>query len=571
MHSTTHSCWNHMLRKLPRLVVPCVVLVLAAQVLAQGPARKFYDDDPIAREPETRDASKVKKWDIGLMYDLGLNTFAHPGDLRKIKALNVNTIDEVPDSNWFTNRIGARPYSIAEAIKGPLTDEDHGMAPGPLTILKEMKTGVSPKFLLKDSAGVTWFVQLDAKGYPEASTGASMVANKLFHALGYWQVKYQLGVLRADDLRIGEKATAETPSGEKRRFQQRDIVKVLRRANQGAEGTYRVMASRGIDGVLGGFKYNGTRPDDPNDVVPHEHRRELRALKVFAAWANLVDLKAGNTLDATVEENGRTVVRHYLQDVGSTFGTGALGPREFDEGYENQLEPDKVWKRLVSFGFYFQPWQFIPYTYYPAIGYFEGERFDPPAWKPRVPSAAILNARADDLFWAAQRVVAFSDDMLRAIVHEAHYSDPAAERHLATVLMQRRDKIAAAYLPAINPVVRPALDAAGRLTFGNAAVDARVAREPSGGYNAAWFVFDNTTGSRTAIGGPGPAQPGGTPAPGGLPEKIGTFVLVTISASDPAHPSWSEPVQAYFKRIADGWKLIGFERLQDKEIPRPTT
>ena len=59
--------------------------------------------------------------------------------------------------------------------------------------------------------------------------------------------------------------------------------------------------------------------------MPHEHRRELRALKVFGAWTNLVDMKAGNTLDTLVTENGQRVVRHYLQDVGSTFGTGAIG------------------------------------------------------------------------------------------------------------------------------------------------------------------------------------------------------------------------------------------------------
>ena len=53
---------------------------------------------------------------------------------------------------------------------------------------------------------------------------------------------------------------------------------------------------------------------------PHEHRRELRALRVFGAWTNLTDLKAGNTLDTLVTENGHAVVKHWLQDVGSTFG-----------------------------------------------------------------------------------------------------------------------------------------------------------------------------------------------------------------------------------------------------------
>ncbi len=115
----------------------------------------------------------------------------------------------------------------------------------------------------------------------------------------------------------------------------RDLDDVFKRAHRSADGSYRAVAARAVPGrPIGGFRYYGTRPDDPNDVVPHEHRRELRALKVFGAWTNLVDMKAGNTLDTVVVENGRSVVRHYLQDVGSTFGTGANGPREYDEGWE---------------------------------------------------------------------------------------------------------------------------------------------------------------------------------------------------------------------------------------------
>jgi hypothetical protein len=41
-------------------------------------------------------------------------------------------------------------------------------------------------------------------------------------------------------------------------------------------------------------------------------------------------------------------VRHYLQDAGSTFGTGALGPREWDEGYEHLYEGEPTWKRLAT-------------------------------------------------------------------------------------------------------------------------------------------------------------------------------------------------------------------------------
>ena len=43
--------------------------LLAAVAAARGPGRtcaKFYDDDPLAREPETQDASKVTDRDIAL-------------------------------------------------------------------------------------------------------------------------------------------------------------------------------------------------------------------------------------------------------------------------------------------------------------------------------------------------------------------------------------------------------------------------------------------------------------------------------------------------------------------------
>ena len=42
--------------------------------------------------------------------------------------------------------------------------------------------------------------------------------------------------------------------------------------------------------------------------------------------------------------------------------------------------------------------------------------------------------------------MAFSDEMIRAIVKTGQYSDPVAEKHLADVLIKRRNKIGQAYL-----------------------------------------------------------------------------------------------------------------------------
>ena len=53
------------------------------------------------------------------MYELVYNLFVvsryEPSGLR---AKNVNTIDEVPDSSWFTNRIGVRPITNEELLRG---------------------------------------------------------------------------------------------------------------------------------------------------------------------------------------------------------------------------------------------------------------------------------------------------------------------------------------------------------------------------------------------------------------------------------------------------------------------
>ncbi len=541
-------------------IVLLMIASLASPAGAQQP--KFYDDDPITSEPSTLDASGALDRDIDLMYDLGKNLFALPRNPRLIRARSINTIDEVPDSEWFTNRILARPVSMDELARGP--DTCQGPAPGKLKVTRAKRSGVTPGFTVIDSAGETWFVQFDAPGQSEAASGATVVATKIFHALGYFQSENYISYLDPSKLEIDAKAKVDTPSGRVRAMKMDDIKKVLARADKRPDGTYRMLASRGIPGrIIGGFKYAGTRKDDPNDIVPHEHRRELRALKVFGAWTNLVDMKAGNTLDTVLTRNGRGIIRHYLQDVGSTFGTGALAPREWDEGYEYIFEGDKAAKRLYTLGLYLQPWQTIPYAKYRSIGRFEGDYFKPEEWKSRIPTAAALNARADDNFWAARRVMAFSDEMIRAIVKTGQYSDPAAEKHLADVLIKRRDKIGQAYLPAVNPLVNFRLDESGNLTFENAAVGARFATAPRGGYEARWYRFDNPNGTATPIGSTTAPQGMKIQAPAGLPAANGEFVKVEVAAIDPPKTSWTVPVQVYFRRVAAGWKLVGLERMPD--------
>jgi hypothetical protein len=536
-----------------------LLVVAAAAMLAQG-GPKFFPDDPLGREPETQDASGAQEWEIGLAADLLLNLYTLPGDpATGVRAQNINTIDEVPDSSWFTNRIYARPVSLDEIARGPNTTG--GPAPGRWTIIRPKSSGISPGFTMRDSAGEVWFISFDAASNPIAPTAAIMVATKLFWALGYNQVETHLASIRPEDIDIAENATIRQ-HGRRRPFTRADLHDVLRRAARRPDGSYRGVAGRAVPGrVLGGFRYHGTRPDDPNDIVPHEHRRELRALQVFGAWTNLVDMKAGNTLDTVVMENGRGIVKHYLQDVGSAFGTGAIEPRDGDEGHEHLYEGGHVWRRLVTLGFYIRPWQTIRYQDHPEIGRFEGDRFDPEQWRPRVPVAALRHARADDKFWAALRVMAFTDEHIRAAVAAGGYTDPAAEQLLASVLMKRRNTIGRVYFTAINPLLRFTLDDAGTLAFENPAVRAGFAAAPAGGYQATWFRFDNHSRETQPLGTTSAATGERLQAPAALPREAGAFVQVSVSAVQPAHAAWAQPVDVYFRRASSGWALVGLERL----------
>ena len=538
------------------------VLLTAAALTAQGP--KFLSDDPLQREPETQDASKVQEWEIGLTADLVLNLFTKPGDLSlNVRAQNVNTADEVPDSSWFTNRIYATQISAADITRGPNTIE--GPSSGTWTLIRPKSAGVAPGFTARDEKGETWFVSFDPDGYPIAPTAAIAVSTRLFWALGYNQVETYLATIRPENIVISEDATIRA-HGKRRRFTQADLNDVFGRAHRNEDGSYRVSVGRLLPGrPVGGFKYYGTRPDDPNDIVPHEHRRELRALQVFGAWTNLVDMKAGNTLDTVITEGNRPIVRHYLQDVGSTFGTGALAPRDGDEGYEYLYEGGPMVKRLLTFGLALSPWQTLDYEEHPEIGRFEGEQFEPEKWKPRVPVAALRHIRPDDELWAALRVMAFTDDLIRAAVKTGAFTDPSAETLLADILIKRRDEIGRVYFAKINPLTLFALDESGVLTFENPAAKAKLSEAPKKGYQAVWSRFDNATRNSQQIGSATTSETERVQAPSDLPRADGTYIKIAVSAVEPPHASWAKPVDVYFRRAGNAWRLVGVERLPEAQ------
>ena len=99
------------------------------------------------------------------------------------------------------------------------------------------------------------------------------------------------------------------------------------------------------------------------------------------------------------------------------------------------------------------------------------------------------------------------------------------------------------------------------MTFGNAAVDAGIAKAPVR-LPRRWATFDNVTREVRPI---GESTIGFTQmtAPTGLPTADGSHVRVADRRDRRRPSSWSLPVHAYFRRTNAGWTLVGFERIPD--------
>ena len=533
---------------------------------AQAPrGPKFYSDDPITRVVDTQDASNVEPRDLSLYYDALINLFGRPGKPIVERAASANTIDEVPDSSWFENRVGSRPVTVEEVLRGP--DDHRGPADGTWQVSRK-SNGVSPGFTITDTAGRRYFLKFDPPGEPELGTATEVIVTRLFHALGYHVPQSNIATLHPENLSIEPGAQVRTRTGGRRPMNRGDLQEQLSRAHRNPDGTYRVVAGSALPGrPVEGYKYEGTRPDDPNDIIPHEDRRELRGLRVFSAWMNHTDAKAINSLDTVVTENGRSYVRHHLIDFNAALGSAGIGLRERRDGYEYLAETGPAKRALLAFGFYIRPWMTVDYPKYRGVGRFEAERFVPEEWRPRVPNPAYVRSRPDDTFWAARKLMGMSEELVRAAVRAGRLSDPKAEEYLVAALIERRDTIGRAFLTRVNPIVAPALAADGTLSFGNAAVQYGFAEKPAT-YRAAWHQFDNDTWETRPLG-----ESDGTSeqlrAPAALPSGARTFVRVDISADAVAHPSWKAPIHAYFRRDAGAWTLVGFERMPGAPPMKP--
>lgn len=362
------------------------------------------------------------------------------------EAENVDDQDQVRlPSTWWQPRLGFKPVSVERMMRGP--GEGKGPAPGRWKITKAKTQGVTPGFQIKDSQGGRFFIKFDPPGHPDMATAADAIGSYLFWAAGYNVPENTVTHFWPESLDIDPKATYKDPLGNEQPFTPAYLEQLLGKVSKERDGRYRALASRFLPGPpIGPFKYNGRRKDDPEDRIPHEHRRELRGLWTMMAWVNHADCRGPNSLDIWATQDGRSFVRHYLLDFGSILGSSAVGMRAYQTGTEYYLDAQVMMNSLLTLGLKPFAWETTQDPKIPAVGFVESKTFDPVHWKPDFQNPAFDERTVRDIRWGARIVAAFTDDHIRAAIAAGHYTDPRASEYLTHVLIERRDKIVHAWL-----------------------------------------------------------------------------------------------------------------------------
>jgi hypothetical protein len=354
--------------------------------------------------------------------------------------------------------------------------------------------------------------------------------------------------------------------GVERRIETSDVDDwINERAAKASGGRLRVLASKFLEGqFVGEFQYYGTRPDDPNDIYPHEKMRQLRGLRVFAAWLHHDDSRAINTFDSYVQENGQSFVKHFLIDFGSTLGSGSTLEQDPRAGYEYLIDRSDIGKGILTFGLWQRPWMKVKYPDYPAVGNLESDFFEPWMWKPEYPNPAFERMDEADAFWAASRLVPFTDEVLRAVVKTAMISDPAAESYLLETLIARRDKCIRYWIARTNPLDRFEVSQDGaEVRFENAALRAG-AVEGDVAYDVQWAQLDNLANKETPAGGEvrlaGAAMKVPENAWGPKDDAGYRYAAAKIRALHPANPQWARPLVLTVRDKGGAFDVVGIDR-----------
>lgn len=309
------------------------------------------------------------------------------------EAWNVAADGGVADSSVFENRdVTALPagYYAGAGV--------FGTAPrGPWRVIRLKGGGATPGFVGEDADGRRWIIKLDAAGFDELGSAAEAIAARVYHALGY-------------------------------RVPATHVVTVDGTGDARWDGR-RASASAVLPGEPAGtWRMDRLRM-----------RREVRALRLAAAWLNDTDRHDRNTL-VTVED-GRS--RFWLIDFNGALGSWNGRPKAAWRGWRYAWDVEWQVIGALTLGLARPGYAADPPVVSTAVGRLDSA-FEPTTWRGQYPVTAFDRMTPADARWMASRMMRLSEAQLDEIVAAGRYRRGEDAAYIRRVLGERRARIAAA-------------------------------------------------------------------------------------------------------------------------------
>lgn len=527
-------------------------------------------DDPnhVACAPDPYDAT--------ILWDGADNMLFRPlsellGVVTPGESVDVNSVDEVPNSSWFTNRLGIRPVTLDElrmnaCKKEQLLDPDH--APDHSWLIdKGKESGSTPGFRMTVPGKGKYMVKVEATGLPERQVAASVIGEALYYVAGYNATCEQALFVRPSIFKLKPGLVARHGNfGDPYAFDQKALDALFAKSSRHGS-LLRISASAWIPGyVIEQFRYEGTRSDDPNDVVPHEDRRELRAARVLASLMDQFDSREGNSLTSWIPDvaglPSDASPGHVLHfQMGTSAALGSVWdwePLSRRLGYSYVVDWADIGTDLATLGTLTRVWEQVEKVPgHETFGYFDVEHFDPERWKNEYPNAAYSRMTERDAAWMARILARFTPQMIRALAEMARFADPANTAYLEYLLSGRLGKILERYLTRVSPIGNIRLEGGDRVC-GVDLAEWRGLRNPARFQYRAWMVggpwltVERRAGAQICAALPHVAPDGGFPDD--APER---YVRIRIQDGVARGPL---VVHLYDLGATRGYFLVGVER-----------
>jgi hypothetical protein len=403
------------------------------------------------------------------------------------EAANANSMDEVADSAWFTNRIGARAFPIEELTKGACEPsqmlDTENLADGSWLVDHGKTDGSTPGFRIS-VGGKKYLLKVDTDA-PERPSAASTIGAAVYNAVGFFTSCEQVVYVKPSAFKLKPGLKYKGNFDGERDFDRAALERILSKAPKKGD-LVRLQASAWLPGkLLGPFRYVSTRPDDPNDIIDHEERRELRGGRVLASWLDHFDAREQNSMDTWVADPGKPVdgspghVVHYYLDTSDCLGSAwdwEVITRRL--GYSYVVDWGDLGRDFITLGLPLRPWDRVQrQPGHEIFNYFDVKNFVPDHWKNEYANPAFDRMTERDGAWMARILARFTPEMMDALAGMARFSDPATSRYLASVLEGRLEKILDRYLTRLSPLSEVHIDSSGELCATDLAVFRHV-RDP---------------------------------------------------------------------------------------------